>query len=229
MPFKNSDPIELWRKVLAGVHEPSESQEHALKDLIATGVSLNRGRHQNLLPDELTSWLRKYYTSLNLDSKGRLFQNLATVFSLDTRELDEAVAQWQCLKNRDESIMSDTLALPPPSEEITLRAAERLYQASQPLYSRLWTPLAQQSDGLSFLVDLRGDLLACIADQPKSAGPLRAMAEGLRRTLAGWFSVGLLKLERITWESTSASMLEKASCRTFSFFLSIRKFSSFLI
>ena len=35
------------------------------------------------------------------------------------------------------------------------------------------------------------------------------MCCGRRQTLADWFQIGLLNLQRITWEDTSADLLEK--------------------
>lgn len=40
--------------------------------------------------------------------------------------------------------------------------------------------------------------------------PLRTLSEALRRSLAEWFSVGLLQLRRISWQTSSAALLEKA-------------------
>jgi hypothetical protein len=214
----NVDVIGLWRRVLAGVHAPSddpESQDQTLKDLVATGISLNKGRHQNLFPDELIAYFRSYYSTLELEEKRRLFTSLADVFSIDKTQIDAAVEHWNAVRSREENKSNLATTASPISssaafgvDEASLRAAERLYQSTQPLYSRLWTPLAQQNDGLAFLIDLRGDLRACIFSQAGS-GSLRLLSEGLRRTLAGWFNVGLLRLERVTWEDTPASILEK--------------------
>lgn len=52
----------------------------------------------------------------------------------------------------------------------------------------------------------------CLAPQaPSGAAPLRALGEAIRGCLAEWFSVGLLQLRRLTWEGSSAGLLEKAS------------------
>jgi len=225
----NLDVVELWRRVLAGVHAPRddpETHDQTFKDLVATGISLNKGRHQNLFPDELIAHFRSYYSTLDLENKRRLFTSLANVFSIDKTQIDAAVEHWHAVRSRDEnknnleadpatafsspvSSSSSCISTTSVADEASLRAAERLYQSTQPLYSRLWTPLAQQNDGLAILIDLRGDLLACISSQPAGSGSLRLMSEGLRRTLAGWFNVGLLRLERVTWENTSAAMVEK--------------------
>ena len=68
-----------------------------------------------------------------------------------------------------------------------------------------WPPSA----GIGFLVQLRGDLLAVIKQDPAFSAPLRALSEHIRQALAGWFSPGLMQLRRITWEKSSGDMLER--------------------
>lgn len=189
-----------WKKLLDGQH----SEEAAIKDLLNAAISIRGGRSQDIFSDDLTSIFCSHYLSLDKARKHRLFLGLVSNFSIDYYGINAAISDW---KRATEHSSLDTPAAGSLPEQGALRAAERLWQASQPLHSRLWAPLAQNA-GLSFLVDLRGDLLDCIADHPAGAAPLRAMSEGLRRALAGWFSVSLLRLERITWGDTSAAILE---------------------
>lgn len=58
--------------------------------------------------------------------------------------------------------------------------------------------------GLPFLIQMRSDLLPHRDASPE----LASLERDLRAILRGWFDVGLLRLERLTW-STSASFLEK--------------------
>jgi malonyl-CoA decarboxylase len=58
--------------------------------------------------------------------------------------------------------------------------------------------------GIKFLVDLRADLLAFRTTEPK----LAVLDHDLKSLLATWFDVGLLSVERITWQSPAA-LLEK--------------------
>ena len=202
--FTSTSLDELWGKVIAGIH-PADETNHkhhidTLKNHLGTGISTNKDRPQTLLPDEATSWFKHFYSTLEKDEKARFFNAVATEFSINHEEIDTAVAHWNEIQSR-----TATAATP----EVSLRAAERLYQASQPLYNRLWAPLAQHKDGISFLVQLRGDLLNCIHRHPKGAAPLRIMAQGLHNTLSNWFSITLLHLKRLSWEGSSAAMLEK--------------------
>ena len=194
--------LDSWRGLLLG-GTPSLEQENAVKDLLATAIRLRKGRAQTTLPDELVSMLRQYYCSLS--NKRAFFRNLTTHFGVDVQNIEEAFGAWQQAARHARGKPDPAAA---PTEGLH-HAADRLWQAAQPLYSRLWVPLSQQEDGITFLVRLRGDLLHCLAEQPSGAAPLRALAENLRRALAEWFSVGLLRLEQVTWEGSSAAVLEK--------------------
>lgn len=44
---------------------------------------------------------------------------------------------------------------------------------------------------------------------PIFASDILSVAQLHRRVLAEWFSVGLLQLHRITWQTSSGSLLEK--------------------
>ena len=201
--------IDLWKKVLQGVDPTTTSTEHEIiKDMASAAITLNKGRFQNLIPDVAVASFRRYYSTLGLDEKSRLFDNLINVFGVDEKEVNKAILYWQGVTNR-RGTGTGTGTTTNTTEEAVLRAADCVYQSSQPLYSRLWAPLAQQADGISFLVNLRADLLDCIATAPAGAGHLRSMSENLRRALAGWFSVGLLSLERISWEHSTAAVLEQ--------------------
>jgi malonyl-CoA decarboxylase len=82
--------------------------------------------------------------------------------------------------------------------EARLRAAMR----SQRL--RILTQFNAIPQGVKFLVDLRGDLLRYLADDPL----LKPLDGELEARLAAWFDVGFLELRRITWQSPAA-LLEK--------------------
>ncbi|WP_237217832.1 malonyl-CoA decarboxylase domain-containing protein, partial [Falsiroseomonas oryziterrae] len=84
------------------------------------------------------------------------------------------------------------------------RAKARLRRALEPPRTRLVTQFAAIPDGVKFVVDLRADLLAGMADDPM----LEALEADLKGLLAAWFDVGFLELRRIDW-SSPASLLEK--------------------
>jgi malonyl-CoA decarboxylase len=83
-------------------------------------------------------------------------------------------------------------------------AKARLRRALEPPRLKLLTQFTGIPDGVKFLVDLRGELLARMGDDPM----LQALEADLRTLLASWFDVGFLELRRIDW-SSPASLLEK--------------------
>uniref|UniRef100_A0A8C6SUF4 Malonyl-CoA decarboxylase n=1 Tax=Neogobius melanostomus TaxID=47308 RepID=A0A8C6SUF4_9GOBI len=64
--------------------------------------------------------------------------------------------------------------------------------------------------GVKFLVDLRAELLEIISSKASESPQIRDLNSTLKGLLSEWFSVGLLKLERITWQSP-CDILQKVS------------------
>ncbi|HEV7266698.1 MAG TPA: malonyl-CoA decarboxylase [Falsiroseomonas sp.] len=83
-------------------------------------------------------------------------------------------------------------------------AKAKLRRALEPPRVRLLTQFTAIPDGVKFMVDLRGDLLARMKGEPM----LEALEGDLRNLLAAWFDVGFLELRRIDW-SSPAALLEK--------------------
>jgi malonyl-CoA decarboxylase len=85
--------------------------------------------------------------------------------------------------------------------------AEAIHAARAALEAR-WVKLVMQfkilPDGVKFLVDVRADLLSFV----DSSVELRPLEQDLKRLLTDWFDVGLLEMQRVTWDSP-ASLLEK--------------------
>jgi malonyl-CoA decarboxylase len=95
-----------------------------------------------------------------------------------------------------------------PTPRARADAVEAARAALEPPWVRLLTHFGSLSDGVTFLADVRADLLALAAGDDE----LRRLEQDLRRLLAGWLDVGQLELRRVTWDSP-ASLLEKlADC-----------------
>ncbi|KAK8761183.1 hypothetical protein V5799_027551 [Amblyomma americanum] len=93
------------------------------------------------------------------------------------------------------------------------RDEERLGALLMPKYVSFFHILGRSEGGVKFLVDMRGDLLELILSlQPENPffHDVRHMNIILKDLLALWFTVGFIKLERITWKS-SCEMLQKVS------------------
>ncbi|KAA0198150.1 hypothetical protein HAZT_HAZT000099 [Hyalella azteca] len=90
-------------------------------------------------------------------------------------------------------------------------------QSLQPPHAWVVTQVSRLTGGVKFLVDLRHHvLLLCPVQQllqrgrdtPEEDAAVRELDATLREMLSLWFTVGLLQLSRVTWES-SCSMLQK--------------------
>ncbi|MDH3998032.1 MAG: malonyl-CoA decarboxylase [Desulfuromonadales bacterium] len=80
----------------------------------------------------------------------------------------------------------------------------QLRQALVPPQQRLLRQFSALPQGVKFLVDLRADLLRFCAEKPE----LKPLDRELKSLLESWFDVGLLTVERISWNSPAA-LLEK--------------------
>lgn len=129
-------------------------------------------------------------TYLGLSEKGRtrFLQLLATHFA----------ASRALVQSRME-------ALEKASNDLELTRAENdLRDALEAPRLKILRQFNSLPEGVKFLVDLRGDLIALKEQHHELAG----LEMDVRRLLATWFDIGLLDLREITWQSPAA-LLEK--------------------
>ena len=134
--------------------------------------------------------LGRAYLSLNDAGKARFFDLLVERYDTDTAAVKEAAAAI---------LAADDVAV--------LAAAEaRMSEALEPPRVRLLKEFNGLEEGVKYLVDMRGDLLA----MPPSDKDIRRRKfdREFRDLLASWFDVGFLELRRITWDAPAA-LLEK--------------------
>ena len=128
------------------------------------------------------------FTTLNVAGRRRFFELLATHYGEDDEEVDIAI---------DAVIRAN--------DPDGRRAAESdLRAALEPRRERLLRRFAGVDGGLPFLVSLREDLRSHLGQHPE----LGVVDADLKRILDGWFDVALLRLDRLTWDS-SATLLER--------------------
>ncbi|KAL3162959.1 hypothetical protein ABBQ32_009392 [Trebouxia sp. C0010 RCD-2024] len=177
-------------------HVTANRKTEDIRDLLHIAIRVRQGRVSGVLPEQLMStFVQVYRKAMNAEDRLRLFQLLCKDFGVQGAEVDKAVENWKQAASR--------------GDEAVLRSVEQLQQASQPLYNNLFLPFSNQPDGIKFLVDMRADVRQAVKLCPATAGPLRALDRSLRQSLATWFSVGLLQLQAISWDSSPASLLEK--------------------
>ena len=128
-------------------------------------------------------------TYLSLDAVGRKrFMKLLAHFGVADETLDEAA----------KALLS---ASEPPDR---LVAARRLQMALVAPRMNLLRQFSALPNGVKFLVDLRAELREVKGDNQN----LAALDADLKELLSSWFDVGLLNLQRITWNAPAA-LLEK--------------------
>ncbi|MGH1489224.1 MAG: malonyl-CoA decarboxylase domain-containing protein [Acidimicrobiales bacterium] len=128
------------------------------------------------------------YETLSQEGRRRFFTNLALEYGHDDQLVDDAI----------DAVIGASSPEERRRAEVDLR--DRLRPRSELLLRRL----ASLDDGLPLLVAMRADLLP----HRRSTPELATLDSDLRAILEGLFDVGLLHLQRLTWD-TPASFLEK--------------------
>lgn len=146
------------------------------------------GRGGELAARKRATEIGACFLALDNDGRRRFFELIANEYDHDDAEVDAAM---DAVRNASSS--SDRAA-----------AENDLRNILRPKRDRLFRRFVGLEGGLSFLVDLREELLPIRYDTPA----LQALDSDLRIVLARFFDIGLLRLERLTWDSP-AVVLEK--------------------
>ncbi|GFO27221.1 malonyl-coa decarboxylase, mitochondrial [Plakobranchus ocellatus] len=153
----------------------------------------------NLLTTEAhCSEFVKYYTGLSQEQKGPFLCLLAKQYGIDKDTLCTVAKSVLFAKNKEDPNL--------------LLAAERMRLNLHPKHRTLFTHLSRVNGGVKFLVDLRADVLNFKqSNMSEVDGALyQELNSTLRELLMLWFTVGFLKLERITW-SSPCDLVQKVS------------------
>ena len=128
-------------------------------------------------------------TYLSLDPTGRRrFMELLARFGVADEVLDDAARAMLAARDRASRIA----------------ATRRLQKALMAPRMSLLRQFSALPNGVKFLVDMRAELLEVKGDDVE----LAALEADLKELLSSWFDVGLLNLQRITWNAPAA-LLEK--------------------
>lgn len=133
--------------------------------------------------------LGQAYLALNADGRARFLRVLAEDFDVDHEAVDLAS---KAVGRADDS-------------ESRQRAERDLRQCLEAPRIKLLTQFNGLPQGVKFLVDMRAELIGLTNDSPS----LKALDEDLKALLRTWFDVDFLELRQITWEQSSAALLEK--------------------
>ena len=145
------------------------------------------------------------YTSLSTSEKNQFLTRLSSTFSLDNSKLTSLLSSYTSMDTTSNLLLS--------------RYASKLRAACVPRHESVFSAVLSHgpSDGMAFIVDLRADLIRHIAAEsspsssssPETVASLRSLNASLRQLLSSWFSPGMLELRRITYEGSSAAIVEK--------------------
>lgn len=173
----------------------------ATKDALKCAVSKRNSKTSVLAIDEDMRNMCYYYSRLGTDEQSDFLIHMATALSTDHQAVQELIQQRPKLVN-DGDIDAQLL-----------RWEDRLRHAVQPLHHWVFSQISRLSGGVKFLVDMRQDLLMTLYSEPSDSSHfavLKTLDSVLRELLSLWFTVGLLNVQRITWESP-CNVLQKVS------------------
>ncbi|XP_051917698.1 malonyl-CoA decarboxylase, mitochondrial [Hippocampus zosterae] len=137
-----------------------------------------------------------FYRSLDKGDKLDFLARLSRDFGVDHKSVSEFAGKLLHTQLRDLATI--------------LQVEDRLRYSLTPRYKQLLNHISRVEGGVKFLVDLRADVLDIVSSKSSESPDLRDLNGTLKSLLSEWFSVGLLKLERITWQSP-CEILQKIS------------------
>ncbi|DBA02467.1 TPA: hypothetical protein N0F65_008681 [Lagenidium giganteum] len=188
------------------------SDRQRLSKLIQEVVT-TKANTGDFVPQVVIENLCSKYRTLAIDGKKQFLLILARDLHVDV-----ALVR-QSLRFLDENLalveQADEQAVDWQHEHLErfLRSFRTARQSLSPLHETFFQQiLSQREDGMLFLVQLRADLLQILRKNPQhnaESSALRSLDASLKNFLASWFSVGFLKLERVTYEHSPGRLLEK--------------------
>ncbi|CAF98885.1 unnamed protein product [Tetraodon nigroviridis] len=147
-------------------------------------------------PESSSLEFMQFYKSIYKEDKLRFLNKLSQDFGVDHRGVSELALKLLDTQLRDLATI--------------LQAEDRLRYSLTPRYKQLFNHISKAEGGVKFLVDLRADVLEIISSKASETPDIRDLSGTLKSLLCEWFSVGLLRLERITWQSP-CEILQKIS------------------
>ncbi len=180
--------VRTWRS--AGqqddlVLDPALGDERALRRTIDDCLATRGGE---VAARKRAKQIGTSFLTLDTNGRRRFFEILAEDYNYDDLAIDLAAAELAAAGSAAE-------------RNVAIRG---LRAATQPRYELLLERFVSFDRGLPFMIDLREELL----ENRRSSPALESLDQDLRRMLERWFDVGLLELERLTWD-TPAALLEK--------------------
>lgn len=189
LSHKKSERTLAEKRLIAGTLTLSEENDSPDAAALIAWIDacLAKGSDQVAARNRAATLGRNY---MNLDATGRARFLLLLVehYSVNDEHILENINQW--------------LAASPEQRH---NLGVKLRDVLDPPRMKLLSLLNSVPEGVKFLVDMRADVIALQKELPS----LKLLDADLKRLLNAWFDIGLLNLEEITWEKSSAHLLEK--------------------
>ncbi|KAL4657080.1 malonyl-CoA decarboxylase, mitochondrial [Arapaima gigas] len=175
---------------------PAKSMEELLRRTVGP-LPTYETREKSPVPLESSSIeFMHFYRNLDKAQKSEFLDKLSLEFGVDHGQVLELAGKVLDAQLRDAATV--------------LQAEDRLRYSLTPRYRQLLSHISRVEGGVKFLVDLRADILDIISSKSSDSPHIRDLNGTLKSLLSEWFSVGLLCLERITWQSP-CEILQKIS------------------
>ncbi|KAG3106245.1 hypothetical protein PI124_g13880 [Phytophthora idaei] len=166
----------------------------------------------DFVPQVVIQSLCTTYRGMHIDEKKQFLLILAQDLHIDTAVALQSAVQFEQNMTNVKDACSGVVNWEHENVERYLRTFRNLRNALSPLYEMFFQQiLSQRENGMLFLVHMRADLLQVLRKSatPSEIPALRSLDASLKQFLASWFSVGFLKLERVTYEHSPGQLLEK--------------------
>ncbi|XP_078372842.1 malonyl-CoA decarboxylase, mitochondrial-like isoform X2 [Oculina patagonica] len=179
---------------------PSQMRMTQIRDMLSRAARMRRTDSAgDLMPNAVAKEVRHFYSGLLTKAeKLAFFLVLERDLGVDHGEVMEVTKSLASAHSQENGLPA------------ILRAEEKLRQALEPAHIQLLSQISKLPGGVKDIVDMRNDLLEGLNEEqePVARQELQALSSSIKNLLAQWFAVGLLDLERVTWESPG-SILEK--------------------
>ncbi|XP_048577832.1 malonyl-CoA decarboxylase, mitochondrial isoform X2 [Nematostella vectensis] len=172
---------------------PGASRERVkyIRDMLSKAVQAKRTQEGgDLMPNVIAKEVRHLYNELTAQSEKMAFF-LVLEHDLGVDHSNILHLAENLVNVKDTGITA------------VLRAEDRLRQVLEPHYIQLLSHISRLEGGVKFIVDMRSDLQDGLTSETQLTArqELQALSTSIKHLLAQWFSVGLLDLQRVTWNS----------------------------
>ncbi|XP_028305794.1 malonyl-CoA decarboxylase, mitochondrial [Gouania willdenowi] len=179
-----------------GYSTPVTGMEEILSRVVAPVPSYETRDKHPPPPESNSVEFMHFYKTLDKEDKLYFLTKLSQDYGVDHKSVSELSVKLLDTQLRDLATV--------------LQAEDRLRYTLTPRYKQLLSHISRVEGGVKFLVDLRADVFEIISSKASDSPDIKDLNATLKSLLSEWFSVGLLRLERITWQSP-CEILQKIS------------------